>query len=574
MESAEDNSTFHLSPFENDTDVSLFYEQCKRRPLLNEVKMAIFGSVSVLTLIGDQGAGKTMLCKMVELELSPRYMVIFHVAPVQSYGDVLRPIALKLGVKIEAENEREEAKILLPAILEQLQQSRKKLLIIFDEAEKIFLATLERIRKMLDVLNENEHYLQILFSGESSLQNNLQQLSLCTFQGASERTFALHPLDAEETFGYLHFRLRQSEIEQEELFSRQDSSRIFALTNGNFGLINEEARKIIPDASQTTQISLARENLRRTVAEKRKEQKKIVIPVWAQQSKFLLGVAAVVLGVVLLLVINRSPDLDPVGRGMPARETLTGEKVHVQKRKIKRRTVKKRATRKIVAPVQQEQAEKRQEKQQETVGPAVVAKAPEIPREPDVKKSGDTDSQPESVQQEQEGGQVPQDVVEEGVFAGNTIETQPFVVINSESGRFVPEQTDAPVPVAGPLQAVGGDQLFRDRVGAAQKWLKSKDSTVYTVQLMLLTSKDAEKNLKKMFSQREYQEIADKFFILRTPGNASPLYLFYGEYPSRVSARMARNNLPVFLRGHSPYIISVKEAVQKSRIESAIHEGV
>lgn len=552
MEITGDNSKHHSSPFQDRVDVSLFYEQCRRRPLLNEVKTAIFDSVPFLVLLGEGGSGKSMLCKMVERELSSHCLVVFYRSAVESFEDVIRPVALKMGISIDEEVKREELNKLLSEVPIQLQQENRKLLLIFDEAEKIFLATLERIRKMLDIVNENGIYLQVLFSGENSLQANLQQLSLCTFQGATERTFSLQPIDEAETLGYLNLRLRHSEI-KEDLFTREHGARIFAAAQGNFARTNSEARKSVPDSSPVVPISPALENVHDTSRRKRKKLKwtRISFPGWFKRSESLAGAGVLVAIVILVIVLlnrgNHSTPVDSRGERKPP----------VIKQKIIQPDEQK-----VIAPVKNVTKEKPDDKKdQKAAAPQkqkVVNKNKEKKKQ--AKQKTAVDKEPVEKNQK-ESRQVKPDP--KGPIVSK-IETQPFIVISSESSRLISQKPASAEVSFNSLQKESVDRLFNKRVAATAVWPINMDSGLYTVQLMVLSSERAEENVKKILMRQEYQDISDQLFILRALGPPPSVSVFYGEYTSKVSARIGRNNLPIFLRKHDPYITSVKDAVEKA----------
>ncbi|NNK93497.1 MAG: hypothetical protein HKP41_04010, partial [Desulfobacterales bacterium] len=107
------------------------------------------------------------------------------------------------------------------------------------------------------------------------------------------------------------------------------------------------------------------------------------------------------------------------------------------------------------------------------------------------------------------------------------------------------------------------EQIYKKRLAAGARWLVGGGGK-YTVQLMVLTSDEAEENLKNMLKEKNYLVASDQFFILRRVGTIPTVMVFYGEYPTLAAARNARNNLPVFLRKHHPYAISVKGAVAKT----------
>jgi septal ring-binding cell division protein DamX len=68
-------------------------------------------------------------------------------------------------------------------------------------------------------------------------------------------------------------------------------------------------------------------------------------------------------------------------------------------------------------------------------------------------------------------------------------------------------------------------------------------------------------------NQSEYKGIADKLVVLERPTNPPVVLVFYGMYPSMAAARNARNNMPIFLRKHHPYAISVRGAVEKASVD-------
>ncbi len=107
------------------------------------------------------------------------------------------------------------------------------------------------------------------------------------------------------------------------------------------------------------------------------------------------------------------------------------------------------------------------------------------------------------------------------------------------------------------------DQLYQKRATAASAWARGEKNDKFTVQLMVLTAKNAELNLKKMLAQPNYRQEAGNFYIFKKNGLPEVVLVFYGEYPTMELARIAQNNLPPFLRDHQPYAISVKGAIAK-----------
>jgi septal ring-binding cell division protein DamX len=107
------------------------------------------------------------------------------------------------------------------------------------------------------------------------------------------------------------------------------------------------------------------------------------------------------------------------------------------------------------------------------------------------------------------------------------------------------------------------DKLYNERLSAGLRWERGAKEGMYTVQLMALASKTAEKNFKKMLAQINYQQEADNFYILKKSTASENIFVFYGEYPNIESARLATNSLPKFLRDYKPYVLSIKGAIAK-----------
>ncbi len=557
MEKSGDKKEYNLTPDLVCDDAPQFYELGDRGPLLKEVQQAVFDSVAVVTILGAEGSGKTVLCEMVKKNLDAQFHIIFYRSAVRSFEDVIRSVALKVGMSIDSEIKRGELNDLLVQILEVLEQDNKKLLIIFDNAEKIFLATLERIRKMLDLLNENGLYFQVLFSGEDSLQANLQQLSLCTFQGATERVFPVEPISEEETFGYLNYYLTFLDTEKKS-FSREESRRIFDHAQGNFVKTNDEAKQLALDVSSNQTISLPIDTHHKRKTHSRKKTKRIPSLRWRWRPGVFSGLCVLVFIVIVVVILLKPDNHSELVDQNETEEQVVVEQVVLQPQEQQVTEIVQTI---VKEPSGETQKRPIEQKERIAVEPPiktlVESKAVDeisVGEQKTVVDQGDIDIKLKQIGQKESQAVDP---------AANTIESQPFIVIRSESNRFVSSEADSSGGSSDftPRKSVG--ELFNQRVVAATKWSMNIDKGLYTIQLMVLTAEHAEENVKKQLMRPEYQDIAEDIFILRSLGPPPSVYVFYGEFQSKVMARTARNNLPIFLRKHDPYVTSIKNAIEK-----------
>jgi hypothetical protein len=116
-----------------------------------------------------------------------------------------------------------------------------------------------------------------------------------------------------------------------------------------------------------------------------------------------------------------------------------------------------------------------------------------------------------------------------------------------------------------PVQVKDSSVYYAQRLAAGSRWLVGGSREKYTVQLMVLSSEDAQQNVRYMLSEKSYQPIMDQLYILRKVGQPQTVMLYWGEFDTPAEARDARNRLPSFLSRLEPFEIPVKDAVAKAR---------
>ncbi len=120
-------------------------------------------------------------------------------------------------------------------------------------------------------------------------------------------------------------------------------------------------------------------------------------------------------------------------------------------------------------------------------------------------------------------------------------------------------------PTSSLSRAIKADQLFARYLGAGSRWTEEKYGDKFTIQLLVLSSDDVVENIKDMIVRDEYQEHKRKLYILRRNTFPPTLFVCYGVYSSLDEARNARNTMPVFLRKHHPYPLSIPDVLAKAR---------
>ncbi|CAK8724588.1 Type II secretory pathway, component ExeA (putative ATPase) [Candidatus Electrothrix laxa] len=154
-------------------------------------------------------------------------------------------------------------------------------------------------------------------------------------------------------------------------------------------------------------------------------------------------------------------------------------------------------------------------------------------------------------------------VVASGGSGQQHVRTQPNLPAREIEKIQVPKiDVTSVAPQSAPARA---DQLFARYLGVGNRWTKEKYGNKFTVQLLVLSADDAAADIKKMIVRDEYQEHGRKLYILQRDTLPPTLFVCYGVYSSMDEARNARNAMPLFLRKHHPYALSISDVLAKAR---------
>lgn len=225
---------------EGQADVMDFFQDAGREAVLDQLQRAVEDGVPFLSLTAEKGSGKSTLCRMLGERLEENIQCIYLPADLESFEDVARIIVEETDVVIPEEYAEQRMGLQLELVRKYLEKENRRILVIFDEAEKLYLATMERARKMLDVFNARQETFQLLFSGQPLLQDSLKRLELVEFEGVEELHLSLEPLTSDEVQSYLYLRYDSlGDEELHKLFPEKKCNEIAKESYGVIGKINE-----------------------------------------------------------------------------------------------------------------------------------------------------------------------------------------------------------------------------------------------------------------------------------------------------------------------------------------------
>lgn len=526
------------SPFHQEPDPGIFYPGASRGEVLQFLLDDIQNGQPLIKLTGGEGVGKTLLYLLLVRKLSPEtYDVVTLDHPVGSFEDLLGIICLALGYEAQDESAPVRYSDIFRKQLQLRKDRQRKVLLIIDEAEKLFLATLERLVKSICDTDEAAG-LQILLVGRLDLDVSLEQLTIYCSNVDIYAGYVLEPLNFEETEEYIQFRMRSVEISSDKYLSPFTDDAVHAIyqgAEGNVSLTNILAEKGLERACSEGVFQVEpdfigfRPSGRRSPPRLLSRVFRLTSPLNDQfrdsrvcelLKEYKWGAVAVALLFVLLLAVIWSGDEEEVQTSGTVDQGAL-EQVIIEEREVEQSQVREKTSSSIKKPVKVE-----------SVPPEVKAK----PVPPEV------------------SGQ-PEDRVDP--------RESKLIILQAEGRK---KKIKAAPPVERPKTvspARDGTAIFRERMKASSNWLAWAYRGGYTVQLMRLTSDNAEDNLKQILVEDEYYAARDDLYILK--GNSPPaFFVFYGMYDTMEQARRARNSMPIFLRRHHPYALSIKAALKKT----------
>lgn len=496
---------FHLSqsPFKEEPDTAVFFPGAQREEICQSLLLDILSGKSLIKLIGREGSGKSLLCQIVISRLPSEYQVVYIDNPTGAFDDLMRLICLDLGMNPKAHSKTTDYFEELKHFFLEHRSTIKRMVLIIDEAEKLFLATLERLIRHI---TENQFNIDVVvvLAGRQGLETNLEQLAaFCSHADISSRYF-LESLSESETRQYLRFRLSAAGLSgerQADVFTDGAVAKIYNASQGNPRLINimgEESLQVSYSEKSfmvlLDHVDPASKNLEKV------ETSVVEIFDFLQANKRLMAVVAFVIVVVMITGFILS------GKAPSPPNKMSQENQAIE----------------VIRPPQ-----------------PVSSPTPASEKNDKIAVTAQT------------------------VPPSSVVQAQGSPVVENKTAAALPSAHESIDPTRQSGEQRDGDKLFRDRRGATASWLAGSYRGAYTIQLMMLVSEQAQANISNMLIQDDYFLLKDNFYILRKKTTPPTLFVFFGIYDTMDAAREARNNMPVFLRKHHPYPLPIADAMKK-----------
>lgn len=221
-------------PFKITPDTSLFFPGGNRGAVLQALIYAVTQGEGIVKVVGEVGAGKTMLCRMLQVELPDNVEIVYLANPSLSPENILHAIAFELKLNVTETDNRLKVMNELQNYLLDRHAENRQIVVFVEEAQGMPIATLEEIRLLSNLETSQHKLLQIVLFGQPELDQMISTREIRQLKERITYSFQLTPFKTNDVKDYLNSRLRTCGHRSADVFS---TSAVRTITKYSKGLL-------------------------------------------------------------------------------------------------------------------------------------------------------------------------------------------------------------------------------------------------------------------------------------------------------------------------------------------------
>jgi len=234
------NTYFGLTenPFNLTPDPRFLFLSQKHKEALSHLRYGIHERKGFIVITGYIGTGKTTILRALLADLDPIIKTALIFNAYVSENEILKVINQEFGISSDKKMSKKECIDALNNFLLETYKNGGNAVLFLDEAQNLSPKVLEQIRMISNLETEKHKLLQIVFVGQSELNELLLMPGLRQLNDRITVRYDLKPLDKKDLKAYVEHRLTVAGARGQVQFNRGAIKALFKETKGNPRLIN------------------------------------------------------------------------------------------------------------------------------------------------------------------------------------------------------------------------------------------------------------------------------------------------------------------------------------------------
>jgi MSHA biogenesis protein MshM len=233
-----DHFNFKELPFTLTPNVGFFCNLKGHQEALNTLLFSLRSGEGFIKIIGEVGAGKTLLCRKVLDSLSKDFVTAYIPNPDLTPVELRRALAREIGIDPAALHDQHELLTLINNRLLDLNASGQRVVLLIDEAQAIPPESLETLRLLTNLETATTKLLQVVLFGQPELDDRLNQANFRQLKQRISFSFYLPLMTREDLDSYLFHRLATAGYTSGSLFTNKARDMLYRTSKGVPRVVN------------------------------------------------------------------------------------------------------------------------------------------------------------------------------------------------------------------------------------------------------------------------------------------------------------------------------------------------
>jgi general secretion pathway protein A len=242
---------FQKDPFASTPDPEFFFRSKQHDAALKGLLMSVDARMGLISLVGDEGTGKTVVLECLRNSLGPEIPCAFLRDSRITFGRFLETIASDLHLRSKTKS-APQVFLALTRLATQQAQSGSTVVLIVDEAHNLRADVFDDIVHIASLHHDKVKAIQTVFAGRPELQPRLAALNSDRINQRAVLSRSLYPFTARETQEYIEFRLACAGMPKQTVFPRKALEEIYDRSQGFAPAIHALCERLLLSAFSAT----------------------------------------------------------------------------------------------------------------------------------------------------------------------------------------------------------------------------------------------------------------------------------------------------------------------------------